>query len=101
MTPDELRAEPATMSVERAAEAFGVSLWKARRMITSGEWPTRVLRFGRCIKIPTAEVAAVLGIPYGGADQQHDQQHQVVPDDVPRIGPAGRRPRTGRAGGAG
>lgn len=86
MTPDELRAEPAVMSVERAAEAFGVSLWTARRMIASGEWPTRVLHFGRIHKIPTADVAATLGIPYGEpVDEDQDREDQVLPPDVPRI----------------
>jgi hypothetical protein len=31
-------------------------------MVRSGQWPTRVLRLGSLIKVPTAELLKLLGI---------------------------------------
>lgn len=57
-----LARERTTVDVPCAAPFFGIGTNKAYELIQSGEWPTRVLRLGKKIRIPVADLAAVLGI---------------------------------------
>jgi predicted DNA-binding transcriptional regulator AlpA len=58
---------PGTMTVPEVAVLLGVSKSAAYRAIEArlggdeGAWPTSVIRIGRTLRIPTAEVRAVLG----------------------------------------
>ncbi len=63
MTPiEELRALPAVVDVERAAQLLGIGRTAAYQLVRSGRWPTPVLRVGRQLRVPTAPLLALLGI---------------------------------------
>jgi len=62
-TRAELLRLPATIDLwPTAAGVLGVGRSTAYELVKSGEWPTRVLRLGRLIKIPTAELLAYVGV---------------------------------------
>lgn len=75
LTRAELLALPAAVPLwPTGARAVGVGRTRAYEMVKSGEWPTRVLRLGTLVKVPTAELLELLGIepsessePDGGA----------------------------------
>ena len=60
---------PGTMTVPEAARLLGVSKSAAYRAIAArlggdaGAWPTRVVRVGRTLRIPAAELRALLVTP--------------------------------------
>lgn len=51
------------VDVPTAAEALGLGKTAAYELIRCGDWPTPVLRLGKLIRIPTAPLLALLGIP--------------------------------------
>ena len=57
-----------TITVPQAASLLGVSKSAAYRAIEArlagdlGAWPTNVIRVGRTLRIPTAEIRVVLGL---------------------------------------
>ena len=57
---------PGTLTVPEAAKLLGVSKSAAYRAIAArlagdvGAWPTKVVRIGRTLRIPAAELSAVL-----------------------------------------
>lgn len=65
---------PGTVTVPEAARLLGVSKSAAYRAIAArlagdlGAWPTKVVRVGRTLRIPSAELSAVLSdaIPTDG-----------------------------------
>jgi hypothetical protein len=61
----ELARRSATTDVPTAAQFYGVGANKAYDLVARGEWPTRVLRMGKKIRIPVADIAADLGISLG------------------------------------
>ncbi len=62
------RSLPGTITVPEAAALLGVSKSAAYRAIDArlagdvGAWPTNVIRIGRTLRIPSAEVEALLGL---------------------------------------
>lgn len=63
MTRAELLALPPTVPLwPTAARILGVGRSKSYEMNETGEWPTRVLRLGRRIRVPTAELLAYVGV---------------------------------------
>jgi excisionase family DNA binding protein len=52
---------PAALTVAQAAELLGIGRSHAYEAVKTGEWPTRVIRVGRCIRIPAAEVLRLHG----------------------------------------
>ena len=64
MLPD-LHTEP-TLTVERAAEVLGISRASAYRAVHDGTLPA--LRFGKSIRIPTADLLRLLGADRGRGD---------------------------------
>jgi predicted DNA-binding transcriptional regulator AlpA len=63
-TIDELRRWPPTVPLwPDAASALGLSRTAAYDLVRRGELPVRTLRLGRLLRVPTAELLAVLGIP--------------------------------------
>jgi excisionase family DNA binding protein len=71
LAADEVRRLPAALTVVQAARLLGIGRSSAYQAVKSGAWPTRVLRIGRTIRIPCAEVLALLGI---GTDQMRGSQ---------------------------
>ena len=69
---DEIRRLPAALTVVQAARLLGIGRSSAYQAVKSGAWPARVLRVGRTIRIPSAEVLALLGI---GTDEMRGSQH--------------------------
>lgn len=53
---------PAVVDVMTAASMLGIGRTSAYQLIRTGGWPTPVLRLGRVIKIPTADLLELLGI---------------------------------------
>ncbi len=71
MNHDELAALPPIVDVPTAARVLGIGRSLAYDLVRRDEWPTKVLRIGRLIKIPSAPLLALLGerdAPVAGAD---------------------------------
>ncbi|RCW38484.1 excisionase family DNA binding protein [Halopolyspora algeriensis] len=51
-----------TVSVAEACTVLDISKGTGYALIKRGEWPTRTLRLGRRIRIPTAELLDVCGV---------------------------------------
>lgn len=58
-TLDEIRSWPATVDVERAAQALGIGKTKLYELIRRGEAPVRVLDFG-AKRVVTASLVRLL-----------------------------------------
>jgi excisionase family DNA binding protein len=56
MTSAELTGLPAALTVPQAAAILGIGRSHAYQAVKSGDWPTEVIRVGRCIRIPAAEI---------------------------------------------
>lgn len=71
VTTAEIRSWPSVVPLwPDAASALGVGRSAAYDLVRRGEWPCRVLRLGRQLRVPTAELMAALGIPI---DPTHDE----------------------------
>jgi excisionase family DNA binding protein len=57
-----LRDAELTMPVPAAAKVLQISKSHAYDLIARGEWPTRVHRLGRAVRIPTADLARYVGV---------------------------------------
>lgn len=71
LSRSELLALPPTVPLwPTAAAVVGVGRSTAYEMARTGEWPTRLLRLGRLIKVPTSELLALVGVdqPGGGGE---------------------------------
>jgi hypothetical protein len=51
---------PPTLSPVEAFRLLGLGRTKGYELLRSGEWPTRVIRLGAVIRIPTAPLVAIL-----------------------------------------
>jgi predicted DNA-binding transcriptional regulator AlpA len=70
-TVDQMRAWPPAVPLwPHAANALGLCRSSIYDMAARGELPIRTLRLGRLLKVPTAELLAVLGIT---PDPSHDE----------------------------
>jgi excisionase family DNA binding protein len=68
LTGDEIRRLPPVLTVVQAAALLGIGRSNAYHAVKTQTWPTRVVRVGRCIRIPTADVLGLLGIETSGED---------------------------------
>ena len=59
---EQLAALGSTTDVASAAPFLGITSNTGYELIKRGEWPTRILRMGRKIRIPVADLARVLGV---------------------------------------
>jgi predicted DNA-binding transcriptional regulator AlpA len=66
LAADEIRRLPPVLTVVQAAALLGIGRSNAYHAVRTDTWPTRVVRVGRCIRIPTAEVLRLLGIETSG-----------------------------------
>ena len=66
LAKDEIHRLPPVLTVVQAAGLLGIGRSNAYQAIKTENWPTRVLRIGRCIRIPTADVLRLLGIEADG-----------------------------------
>jgi hypothetical protein len=63
MSTDDLRALPPVLDVPTAGRLLGLGRSAAYDLVLAGMWPTPVLRLGRRLRIPTAPLLALLGLP--------------------------------------
>lgn len=61
----DVRKLPPTVDMRTAAEILGVSYSLAHRQYQQGEWPTRVLKLGNRLRVPTQELRRLLGVEDG------------------------------------
>jgi hypothetical protein len=54
------RALPASIDLMTAARLLGVGRTCAYGLVRQGRWPTPVVRVGRCIRVPTQPLLALL-----------------------------------------
>lgn len=66
---DPLDALPPSLDLMAAAALLGIGRTCAYGLVRRGQWPTPVLRVGRCIRIPTAPLVELLRDPHGGFPQ--------------------------------
>lgn len=62
MTEEEILALPTVVDVPTAAAVLGIGRTAAYELIRTNRWPTRVLRMGKLIRIPTAPLRALVGV---------------------------------------
>jgi hypothetical protein len=62
MSREQLLALPASITLVTAGNALGIGRTKAHELVRTGQFPTRVLRFGNAYRVPTAEILELLGI---------------------------------------
>ena len=77
---------PASLSLIEAAALLGIGRTHAYNLEAAGEFPVPVLHLGRVIRVPTAPLLELLGLP--------------VPTPQPPPQPGTRGPQPGRVGGA-
>ena len=65
VTPSELSQLPALIGVEQACALLGISRSAGYRAAAGGDLPT--IRLGRRLYVPTARLAALIGLPADGA----------------------------------
>jgi predicted DNA-binding transcriptional regulator AlpA len=63
MSTDDLRTLPPVLDVPTAGRLLGLGRTAAYDLVLAGKWPTPVLRLGRRLRIPTAPLLALLGLP--------------------------------------
>lgn len=52
-----------TISFACACKCLGLGLTAGREALRRGDFPARVIRVGRCIRVPSAGLAELLGLP--------------------------------------
>ncbi len=62
MTREDLLALPAVLDLATAAAVLGIGRTCAYELVRTGAWPTKVLRIGRLIRIPTAPLLELLDV---------------------------------------
>jgi hypothetical protein len=67
---EEFKALPPTLPAEQAFKLLGCGRTSGYQQIRDGRLPVRVLRLGRRIRVPTADLLKVLGVDVdeGGGD---------------------------------
>lgn len=63
LTEAEVRTLPPVVGVPTAAAVLGIGRTCAYELIRTDSWPTPVLHLGRVIRIPTAPLLALIGLP--------------------------------------
>jgi hypothetical protein len=96
MTLAEAAALPTVLDLATAARLLGIGRTAAYQMVGAGTLPVPVLRLGTLIRIPTAPLLQLLGLPFPG-DGAHARAHGAPdadgapnPDAAPN--PAGPGP---------
>lgn len=63
MTRQELASLPPVIDISTACRVLGLGRSAAYELVRTGQWPTPVLRLGRLIKVPSAPLLELLGVP--------------------------------------
>jgi excisionase family DNA binding protein len=59
----QVAALPATLSLPEAARLLGIGRTHAYTLAASGQFPVPVIRLGRIVRVPTAPLLELLGLP--------------------------------------
>lgn len=95
-TIDDLRQWPATVPLwPDAAGALGLSRTTVYELVRRGELPVRTLRLGRLLRVPTAELLAVLGIPLDPQATEVGDATQLAHEQEAGTGPPTHERRRG------
>jgi hypothetical protein len=89
MTPAQLLAlaeEQTVCDVPVACDVLDVGINLGYQMIKDGSWPTRVIRAGRTIKIPVADLVHVVGLDGPCPTSSTPPYVKVLPDTA-TLGP--------------
>ncbi|MET8765821.1 hypothetical protein [Streptomyces sp. NPDC004658] len=68
LTRDELLALPAAVDVETAGRAFGIGRTTAYALVRADQFPCKVIRAGRTVRVATEDILRVLAITPGNSD---------------------------------
>jgi hypothetical protein len=63
-----LASRAATTDIPTASQAFGFGAALGYQLASRGEFPCRVLRLGRFLRVPTADLLQALGLPHPESD---------------------------------
>jgi len=74
-TLDELRKLPPVLDVPVAAALLGVGRTAAHAAFRAGTWPSPVVRLGRLVRIPSAPLLELLGVPVDHEVKQSTKLH--------------------------
>lgn len=61
LTLEEIRQQPALVSLEQAARTFPMSRWQAYELTRRGEFPVRVLKIGHRYRVRTLDLLEYVG----------------------------------------
>lgn len=81
LTSADVQNLPAVVDLVTAAGALGIGRTKAYELAQAEEFPCPVLRIGRSYKVPTAGLAALLGLTTPSHREQGDSGDEA--DDPP------------------
>jgi len=63
MASTDLQDLPPVIDLPAAAQLLGIGRTAASELVRTDAWPTPVLRLGRLIRIPSAPLLELLGVP--------------------------------------
>lgn len=62
LSVEELRRLPAVIDIATAASVLGITRSMAYELVRTGDFPTRTLRLGRYVRVPTADLLELVGV---------------------------------------
>lgn len=62
LSREELLGLPAVVDISTAARALGIGKTKALSLARAGEFPVPILRFGRALRVSTADLLRLLNV---------------------------------------
>jgi hypothetical protein len=65
LTTEDVARLPAAVDVPTAARAFGIGRTTGYALARAGDFPCRVIRVGRALRVPTADLRRALGLDAG------------------------------------
>ncbi|MFD5050843.1 hypothetical protein ACFWMH_10430 [Streptomyces tendae] len=82
LTRDELLSLPAAVDVETAGRAFGIGRTTAYALVRNDQFPCKVIRAGRTVRVVTEDMLRVLSIAPGNSDGA-GSSHPTPPENIP------------------
>ncbi|MFJ8154846.1 hypothetical protein [Streptomyces sp. NPDC094468] len=85
LTPAEIRALPAMVDSRTAFAALSISATLGYALIRADEFPVKVEKFGRVIRVRKADLLAFLGLPETPAAAEVQSPAAPESDDAPEV----------------
>lgn len=100
---DELLRLPPIINIETAGRALGLGRSISYQLAAQGEFPVTVIRGKNALRVPTAEVYKLLGIPIeerivSRPSSNGKMQDVTLADDVSRLASVNRKGQNGSSG---